>query len=314
MIEHQMTSTPIHWTYEEIKDKERDLFQGDILVLTNELKDLLTTVHKHFTDPKYLGFVITTQSCDLVLRKNKCKANHINLSVIKSLENTLEDLLDQYCQKVCKGIYTKESKQEAKRLIERILNQNEEKLGLFYLHPDTSVEIGESSVAVLRINIALRSEHYKILQDARKGRLKSEFRNKLGWLVGNLYSRAATTDWYENNQSDQLESLIEQLLNNAVSYWPSQSVINNAKKNKEKIEGLDTEEVISILKKHEPLPLKDEFAKKAKQILQELVTNIDPDIANKFENRLKQDSVIAQTIKYYQQIISMSPDEFKEIL
>lgn len=309
-----MTSTPIHWTYEEIKDKERDLFQGDILVLTNELKDLLTTVHKHFTDPKYLGFVITTQSCDLVLRKNKCKANHINLSVIKSLENTLEDLLDQYCQKVCKGIYTKESKQEAKRLIERILNQNEEKLGLFYLHPDTSVEIGESSVAVLRINIALRSEHYKILQDARKGRLKSEFRNKLGWLVGNLYSRAATTDWYENNQSDQLESLIEQLLNNAVSYWPSQSVINNAKKNKEKIEGLDTEEVISILKKHEPLPLKDEFAKKAKQILQELVTNIDPDIANKFENRLKQDSVIAQTIKYYQQIISMSPDEFKEIL
>ncbi len=301
-----MSSIPTHWTYDEIRKEESNLLQGDILVLTEELRDLLNNVHRYFTDPKYLGFIITTQSCDLVLRKGKCKANHINLSVVKSLESTLEDLLAQYCQKVCDGVYSKESKQDAKHLIERILNQNEEKIGLFYLHPDPSVEIGEPAIAVLRVSIALRNEHYEILQNARRGRLKSEFRNKLGWLVGNLYSRAATTDWYENNQKEQMEDLIHHILN-AVCYWPAQSVINNAKNKVEKLESLDSERIKEILKESEPLPLKDEIAKRAKQILEELIVSNSPDISCKFENRLKNDPVIAQTIKYYQNIMSMSP-------
>jgi hypothetical protein len=310
-----MSPTPTHWTYDEIESKEVDLFQGDILVLTDDLRSLLNSVHNHFTDSKYLGFIITTQSCDLVLRKNKCKAAHINLSVIKSLENTLKDLLDQYCQKICMGVYTKESKQEAKMLIERILNQNEEKLGLFYLHPDTSVEIGEPAIAVLRVSIALRNEHYSILRSARRGRLKSEFRNKLGWLVGNLYSRAATTDWHENNQQKQMESHIETLLKNAVNYWPPQSVINDikSKMGTEWDRQLDSEK-IELLKKHTPPPFKDEIAKKSSEILQEIVPDIAPDIAKKFETRLKNDPAIAQTIKYYQKIMSTSPDEFEDIL
>lgn len=316
MLQFEMDSIPMHWTYEEIKEEESDLFQGDILFLTDELRDLLTKVHSHFTNPKYLGFIITTQSCDLVLRRDKCKATHINLSVIKSLESTLEDLLDRYCQKVCKNVYTKESKQEANRLIERILNQNEEKLGLFYLHPDPLVNIGEPSVAVLRVSIALRCEHYQVLKNARKGqgRLTSEFRNKLGWLVGNLYSRAATTDWDESKQVGQMKLLASRLLQDIVSYWPSQIVVNSAKKNQENLDGISSEQIMEILKRHEPLPFKDSIAKIAGEVLEELIVNIEPEIAKKFKNRLKQDATLTQTIKYYQKLMSMSPDEFEESL
>lgn len=309
-----MESTPLHWTYDEIKESEADLFQGDILVLTDELRTLLEKVHKHFTDDKYLGFIIITQSCDLVLRKGKCKANHINLSVIKSLEGTIDKLLDQCCRKISEGIYTRETKSQANYLIERILNQNEEKLGLFYLHPEPSIEIGEDSIAMLRINIALRSEHYKILQDARRGRLKSEFRNKLGWLVGNLYSRAATTDWSEKKQRDRMKTIINRILDNAVSCWYSQSIINNAIKDKVNFKDMTPGDIASKLEKYSPPPLKQIIANKAGEILKSLDSSISPSLIEKFKNRLNQNPEVSQAIKYYLQINSLSPDEFEDIV
>ena len=110
-------------------------------------------------------------------------------------------LLDRTCGSVrigphtLQGVYERESKAKAHELLDRVFNQNEQALGLFFLHPDASVGITEPCVALLQVSIAVRApEHYEKLVRARAGRLEATFQSKLGWLAGNLYSRVATID------------------------------------------------------------------------------------------------------------------------
>ena len=158
---------PTHWTYDGFSATS-DLMQGDILARTSDLVRLLTEVHAHFRDEKYLGFMVVTQSCDLVRRKGSpCRAHHISLAVIRSLNPVLDSLFRDFGSKHFADIYIDEQKDRAHQLVERILNQNEQAIGLFYLHPDSDAGIAEASVALLRVTIALRSEHYEMLIAAR---------------------------------------------------------------------------------------------------------------------------------------------------
>ena len=93
------------------------------------------------------------------------------------------------------------------------MNQNEQALGLFYLYPDEEVRIAEHSCRhCLQVSVALRAkEHYASLHDARCGRLAAEFQGKLGWLMGNLFSRVGTKDWPKRER----EGLISQLISAA---------------------------------------------------------------------------------------------------
>lgn len=51
-------------------------------------------------------------------------------------------------------------------------------------------------VAYLKLSIALKSkEHYDKCLAAKKIELADEFKAKLGWMVGNMYSRVGTADW-----------------------------------------------------------------------------------------------------------------------
>lgn len=185
-----------HWTYSKV-EAEDDLFQGDIIARSEPLLDLFRRVHRHFCDEKYLAFLITTQTCDLVRRGPKaCKTKYINLAVIRSLDDLVPALFKEICGTDLKGIYLEESKYEARQLLSRIINQNEQAHGFFYLHPDADAGIAVPAIALLRVSIALRSgEHYDLLCKERCGRITTEYRYKLGWLAGNLYSRIDTPDW-----------------------------------------------------------------------------------------------------------------------
>lgn len=201
----------MHWTYSN-KEAGSDLEQGDFLVLTPKLTSVLNDVHPHFCSEKYLGFIITTQSCDLARRGTKPpKARYINIAVVRSLGDMTPRLFESIAAPVCDGLFRRSAKGDAKELLHRVFNQNEQALGLFFMYADADISLGLHSVALLRIVIALKAEHYDILKDARRGGLKPEFQAKLGWLVGNLYSRAATPDWsdYPNGEAE-LEKLISQ--------------------------------------------------------------------------------------------------------
>lgn len=122
MIHLQEDSGPVHWTYEKFTS-DSDLQQGDIIESTDSIRALCERVHPYFCDPKFLGFMVITQSCDLVRRKkNNCNAHYINFAVIRSLEEILPTLLDSVCTSIAPCVYSNESKDEATKLLSRVFN------------------------------------------------------------------------------------------------------------------------------------------------------------------------------------------------
>lgn len=187
----------MHWTY--AKPETSVLCQGDVLLPRTELREnVLRPVHPYFAHQKYLAFMVTTQSCDLVLRDGKPSASHISIAPVRSLKAVWLKIAKTLRCHMGGRFFDEKGKDQARQLLDRIVDQNETSLGLFYLHPDGEVGIGDPSVAYLRLGVALRASHYKVLLAARTASLTPEFRAKFGWLLGNLYSRAAARDWADD--------------------------------------------------------------------------------------------------------------------
>lgn len=226
---------PAHWTYEGF-DGGSDLEQGDILLPNDDLTAIFKEAHPHFCAPKYIGFLVATQSCDLVQRSGGMKAAHISLAAIRALTPVVPKILSYIAKPIDaeKGVFATSTKYEAKNLLRRLFNQSEQALGLFYLHPDADSGIAEPSVGFLRVVVAVRSDHYDALRAARKGRISAEFRAKLGWLLGNLYARPATVDWSERaGGTTQLDALLDEHLSEQIPErgpkWVDDEIIAEAR-------------------------------------------------------------------------------------
>lgn len=213
-------------------------------------------VHAHFCDEKYLAFLVLTQTCDLVQRPN-CKAQHVSLAVIRSFAALVPGLISGINETEVPGLFESESKGKATELLSRILNQNEQSIGLFYLYPDADVGIAEHAVAQLRITISFRAnEHYETLRQARSGRLGEQFQSKLGWLTGNLYSRVATRDWSETETDrSRVKKISDELL--APLSWVPKANLKTAKDAEVNLAGLSAEEAAQILKKYKPSQMRE---------------------------------------------------------
>jgi hypothetical protein len=90
------------------------------------------------------------------------------------------------------------------QFLQRLFNNNES--DYFYLHSEPTKGLGEDSCAFLRLSISIRApEHYEKCLKSRYLSLSEPFRAKLGWLVGQLFSRVATQDWDSDRLKDQLK-------------------------------------------------------------------------------------------------------------
>jgi len=292
---------PSHWTYEAF-DPKSDLLQGDIVEPTENLRSILQEVHPHFLDPKYTAFLLVTQSCDLAVRKGRCNTRYLNIAVVRPIEAVLHDFLTHVCRPVVEGVYLQETKAEAYRLLERLFNQNEQALGLFYFHPDVEAGIAVPSVSLLRVTVTLRVEHYGILRQARRGRLCAEFRSKLGWLVGNLYSRIGTQDWSEPpERSKDLESLVKQYLDAGEPcygpVWVPETWVIAAREQGVEVERLERDKAASTLEAHRPAPAKTQVVAQVLRVLKEVVPAIDEHTLTRIKHRLGNDSLLAKAVR-----------------
>ncbi len=218
---------PAHWTYAPF-EPSAELEQGDILRPTDRLRAIFADVHPHFRHDKYLGFIVATQSCDLVRRPSTPKASYINLAAIRPLSQVIHKVLSHVANPVGNGMFRVSDRAEARRLLQRVLNQNEQSMGLFFLQLDAEAGIAEPAVAFLRVTVSLRADHYDALQEARVGALMPEFRAKLGWLIGNLYVRPATRDWSDvEGGKKRLDELVRQNLDEAC--WIDDEILEQAK-------------------------------------------------------------------------------------
>ncbi len=302
-----------HWTYEDIAQTDQDLRQGDILFPTDNLRQVLGQLHPHFCDPKYVGFMVITQCCDLVRRRHgearRCSTDHISLSVIRDFDTVIETFLDGVCDRVSAGVYFQRSKAVAHNLIMRILNQNEQALGLFYLHNDLDATgISENAVALLRVTVSLRArDNYGILQEARRCSLHAAFRNKVGWIAGNLYSRVGTPDWSEQENGDsQLKELIGTLLNCEQYAWVHESSVRAARDKGVSFENLSREMILDALEENKPEPLKDQIANEAGNVAEQLLSSLSAAIAGSVSYGFATQFALAG--------ITVSPDDIKQHL
>jgi hypothetical protein len=265
---------PSHWTYDSFEPSDH-LRQGDLLRRTGELLSVLSQVHNFFCDERYLLFAILTQTCDLVRRSGRCKAEHIQLAVIRELEPLLPRMLEERCGVGVPLVFKKESRYSAQQSLQKILNQNDQARGLFYLHPDADAGVATPSVIMLRISIALKREHYELLLSARCGRLRTEYSNKLGWLSGNLYSRIATPDWEDQqNNKEASAKLARDYLARVASdeMWVPSAWVEAAKAAGVETMEISAQDFLVHVREHaQPEPL-DLVLRSAENILRVIVT------------------------------------------
>lgn len=185
----------MHFTYSE--PDLTCLKQGDILRRTPELLELFDEVHPHYARDEYCYFQVLTQSCDLVLRNSGCKTRYISLAVVRKVEDVVErsiegfgDKFEAYGKVFCSSKY----KRNLIDFFDKLYNNND--TSHFFLKSQPDYGLMFDCCTKLHLSISVRAyEHYQKCLDAKCLELDENFRAKLGWLVGNLYSRIGTEDY-----------------------------------------------------------------------------------------------------------------------
>mgnify|MGYP003573616146 CR=1 FL=1 len=97
--------------------------------------------------------------------------------------------------------------------LRNIVNYRDTKNGYFYLHPESTISLKDASVIDLRTILSLRSTlHYDQLLKSRVSSINEEYSNKLGWMLGNMFSRVPLYEWDELSMDVSENEVIEGLL------------------------------------------------------------------------------------------------------
>jgi len=198
-----------HFTYcsqASIK-REPDLFQGDLILFDDRAR---TELQKHGVRlPEGLSIaIVTSQTCDLV--ESRLKAIPICIAPAFDAQSVIKSLIDEVAPRhESDGFRSKSSEVKVRELLGRVFNQNESARGLWFIHGDNALGIGQDAIASLRHPIAIPTSLYKTLKRCRVGRFTAEFRSQLGWMVGNLFSRPATTDFEASTLAKKVDPYID---------------------------------------------------------------------------------------------------------
>lgn len=229
----------VHWAF---KKPSTNLEQGDVLKRSPELVELLRTYHPHYAEHSDNRFyIVLTQSCDLVVRGGHCKARYIAIAPVRPLPAVVQrefhaqiTMLDDGS-----GFAPQKVRNDLEKFLGRLINNNEP--GYFYIEPEAGAGITEAMCAALALPISFRREHYEKFVSARVLALEDSFQAKLGWLLGQMYSRVGTRDfserevggkvhdiaselaiWFDQGQFDQISSRIneERLADDSKKFGP----------------------------------------------------------------------------------------------
>ncbi len=296
----------MHFTYTDL-DKESHLQQGDLLRIDGRLKEVLQKYHLYYaTNKDYKFLIVLTQSCDLVPRE-PCKAKYINVAAVKPAVMALDKEFSHLRQSEAEEelqLFAKEERHRCRQFVEKLLNNNHS--DYFYLEPDASLSFSDPMAAFLKLSIALRTDkHYSKCLENRFGQLRPEFQAKLGWLVGNSYSRVGTSDWLPDKaKKEDWDNRIDSLLGAYV--WSAAGAIKMLRKaeRRKKAEsggetGLTGSEGRSILEEYRKQ--KDSrqavLASTAVDHIKEFIPSIEAGVLDKIRQRLSTASDVRQHLR-----------------
>lgn len=185
----------MHYTYKEPNLKE--LKQGDILKKTPGLLALIEEVHPHYARDDYLYFQILTQTCDLARRGGECKSRYITLAAVRKMDLVIQRAIEKFSDKTVfldKLVCSTKHKRSLTDFFNKLLNNNDTNHFFLKSAPEFGLEM--DCCTQLHLSISVRAyQHFDVCLGAKILELNENFRAKLGWLVGNLYSRIGTEDY-----------------------------------------------------------------------------------------------------------------------
>ena len=161
--------------------------------------------------------MVLTQTCDLVRRDGElCNAPYISLAAVRPIKDVvlMEAWKHQPASLQGTKIVGTIGRNKLAMFLESLMDNN--KAGLFYLHTDLDVGITEPCCAFLQLSISFRSVHYDKCLDAKIAQLKEPFQAKLGWLIGNMYSRVATTEWNIERKDEKVAKVARKMLGQTI--------------------------------------------------------------------------------------------------
>jgi len=290
----------MHFTYETANYLSAELMQGDVLRKTPELNELLKAVHPHFFHhPKNLFFMVLTQSCDLVPRGPNlaCKAPYIAIAPVRSVEFVVEKQVAQLNTADVKSalpVVGNKAKAKLSEFMGRLLNNNEP--GFFYLDSE-GTQLGNDCVALLNLSIAIKSDlHLETCIDAKVLQLTDTFQAKLGWLVGQLYSRVGTQDMDAGKATRKIADSLK-----GVAVWVDDAKIRALEAKSEELVQADpnrmmTQEEIEMTLRAVPTT-KDQVISRAAEILADALGVGQEATARKLSTRLSNDAALTRLLR-----------------
>lgn len=219
-----------HFTYSDVLDKT-NLKQGDLLKKTDKLKNLLQKYHSYYaTSQDYTHFQVLTQSCDLVRRGSDetCSSRYVTLAAVRSLNTVIKRAVEHFADKrieVNGNICCSDKHQDKLSSVLSSLFNNQDK-EYFFLKASPEDGLIDDSCTFLHLSIAIRAnDNYDLCLEAKALELKENFRAKLGWMVGNLYSRVGTDDYVPGAVPDKksFDDLILDNLNRHIAWVPNEA-------------------------------------------------------------------------------------------
>jgi hypothetical protein len=295
----------MHFTY---KQPQGDLQQGDLLKITDDLRRVLHQFHPHYANnSEYRYLMVLTQSCDLWRRGGNCKARYITLAAVRPVETLIQRELAKHQRSSleidCK-LCPVDRRYYVKDFLNKLLNNNISEY--FYLAADPELDIPSPHVTFLALSVAIKAEHYGICLDARFAQLQEIFQAKLGWLVGDYYSRVATPDWVPTLKNQQeFEAFIDEILDN-MSIWVDNHSLAELKAEQDK-RRRELGNKIYKIPQEEVFKLLDEYASRQESRLENIVgflirqasrtiTGIDASQLQKLEQGLINNEELAQLL------------------
>jgi hypothetical protein len=289
----------MHLTYERGDFKNDHLMQGDVLSRTPELDAVLRDVHPHFYNhPKNLYFIVLTQSCDLVprLKGGACKAPYITIAPVRSLDLVVERQLSQFPIADVRAelpVLGLKSKTKVIEFLRRLLNNNEP--GYFYLDAADTPLVSDS-VAFLNLSIAIKSDlHLAKCVAAKMLQLTDAFQAKLGWLVGQMFSRVGTPDWDAAELGKKVSSIVDD-----TAIWVDDSKIGDVEASYSEL-GSSMDHVLSsaeIMKMLNKVPTKKQrVIARATEVLREALGEGQSSTAERLRKRLESDAALTALLR-----------------
>lgn len=290
----------MHFTYEQQTFSDNELMQGDVLRRTPALNTLLETVHPHFHQhPKNLFFMVLTQSCDLVPRNpgRVCKAPYIAIAPVRSLDLVVERQVSQYHANDVKSnlpVVGLKARNKISDFLGRLLNNNEP--GFFYLDSE-GTDLGTDCVAFLNLSIAIKTDlHLDTCIAAKSLQLTDTFQAKLGWLVGQMYSRVGTQDM---DQEKAIKKISESL--KSVALWVDDAKIRAIVSKFSELSQNNPERTMSdaeISATIRSIPsVKDLVIARASEVLRDALGSGHDATAKKISSRLASDAALTKLLR-----------------